>query len=153
MLPFYFQLYKKKNGTVREDTHKKGVFLVVGPLRSYHPYPKGLVVNTTFFMCVLPNLYHFAQRLFHTIPPLPMNFYFWVFYFRIWDFWIFPSQLCNWRCVYKVCFSALQLTVCIQGLLLSFATDGVFTRPGHSWPEIFPCGRRDHQPTSHRQSI
>jgi len=26
------------------------------------------------------------------------------------------SQLCNWRCVYKVCFSALQLTVCLQGL-------------------------------------
>ena len=34
---------------VREDTHKKGVFLVVGPLRFYPPYTNGLVVHATFF--------------------------------------------------------------------------------------------------------
>ena len=34
---------------VREDTHKKSVFLVVGPLRFYPPYTNGLVVHATFF--------------------------------------------------------------------------------------------------------
>ena len=33
---------------VREDTHKKSVFLVVGPIRFYPPYPIGLVVHATF---------------------------------------------------------------------------------------------------------
>ena len=30
---------------LREDTHKKSVFLVVGPLRFYPPYTNGLVVH------------------------------------------------------------------------------------------------------------
>ena len=34
---------------VREDTHKKSVFLVVGPLRFYPPYTNGLVVHANFF--------------------------------------------------------------------------------------------------------
>ena len=32
-----------------KDTHKKMVFLVVGPLRFYPPYTNGLVVHTLFF--------------------------------------------------------------------------------------------------------
>ena len=36
-------------GAVREDTHKKSVFLVVGPIRFYPPYTNGLVVHATFF--------------------------------------------------------------------------------------------------------
>ena len=39
---------------LREDTHKKSVFLVVAPLRVYPPYTNGLVVHATFFMCVFP---------------------------------------------------------------------------------------------------
>ena len=34
---------------LREDTHKKSVFLVVGPLRFYPPYTNGLVVHAIFF--------------------------------------------------------------------------------------------------------
>ena len=34
--------------SLREDTHKKGFFLVVGPLRVYPPYTNGLVVHVTF---------------------------------------------------------------------------------------------------------
>ena len=34
--------------TLREDTHKKRVFLVVGPLRFYPPYTNGLVVHAIF---------------------------------------------------------------------------------------------------------
>ena len=34
---------------LREDTHKKVFFLVVGPLRFYPPYTNGLVVHATFF--------------------------------------------------------------------------------------------------------
>ena len=34
---------------IREDTHKKGVFLVVGPLRFYLPYTNGLMVLPPFF--------------------------------------------------------------------------------------------------------
>ena len=38
-------------GYVREDTHTKSVFLVVGPLRFYPPYAytHGLVVHAIFF--------------------------------------------------------------------------------------------------------
>ena len=35
---------------LREDTHKKVVFLVVRPLRFYPPYTNGLVVHATFFL-------------------------------------------------------------------------------------------------------
>ena len=34
---------------LREDTHKKVFFLVVGPLWFYPPYTNGLVVHATFF--------------------------------------------------------------------------------------------------------
>ena len=34
---------------VMEDTHKKSIFLVFGPLRFYPPYTKGLVVHVNFF--------------------------------------------------------------------------------------------------------
>ena len=34
---------------LREDTHKKSVFLVVEPLRVYPPYTNVLVVHATFF--------------------------------------------------------------------------------------------------------
>ena len=34
---------------LKEDTHKKSVILVVGPLRFYPPYTNGLVVHATFF--------------------------------------------------------------------------------------------------------
>ena len=34
---------------LREDTHKKSVILVVGPLGFYPPYSNGLVVHATFF--------------------------------------------------------------------------------------------------------
>ena len=39
----------KKIHPIREDTHKKKVFLVVGPLRFYPPYTNGLVVHATIF--------------------------------------------------------------------------------------------------------
>ena len=47
MLFFYFEI----SGPLREDTHKKSVFLLVlvGPLRFYTPYTNGLVVHATFF--------------------------------------------------------------------------------------------------------
>ena len=35
--------------SLREDTHKKSFFLVVGPLRFYPPYTSGLVVHATFY--------------------------------------------------------------------------------------------------------
>ena len=38
---------------IREDTHKKNVFLVVGPLKFYPPYTNGLVVHATFFLFFL----------------------------------------------------------------------------------------------------
>ena len=41
---------------IREDTHKKVIFLVVGPLRFYPPYMNGLVVHATCFMCVFPKI-------------------------------------------------------------------------------------------------
>ena len=34
---------------LREDTHKKVFFLVVGPIRFYPPYTNGLVVHATYF--------------------------------------------------------------------------------------------------------
>ena len=36
LLPRY--KYKRAKAKLREDTHKKGFFLVVGPLRVYPPY-------------------------------------------------------------------------------------------------------------------
>ena len=38
---------------LREDTHKKKCFLVVGPLEFYPPNTNGLVVHATFFFLVL----------------------------------------------------------------------------------------------------
>ena len=35
---------------LREDTHKKVFFLVVGPPRFYPPYTNGLVVHAPFFI-------------------------------------------------------------------------------------------------------
>ena len=43
------QKIQEMEDMLREDTHKKSVFLVVGPLRFYPPYTNGLVVNATFF--------------------------------------------------------------------------------------------------------
>ena len=45
---FFFKS-KKKSFLLREDTHKKSVSLVVGPLRFYPPYANGLVVHAPFF--------------------------------------------------------------------------------------------------------
>ena len=41
--------YGWKNSSAREDTHKKSIFLVVGPPRFHPPYTNCLVVHATFF--------------------------------------------------------------------------------------------------------
>ena len=41
---------QKYPSRIREDTHKKSFFLMVGPLRLYPPYTNGLVVHATFFL-------------------------------------------------------------------------------------------------------
>ena len=43
-------LFRALYNWLREDTHKKVAFLVVGPLRVYPLYTNGLVVNATFFL-------------------------------------------------------------------------------------------------------
>ena len=40
----------KKQKCLREDTHKKVVFLVVGPRRFYPPNTNGLVVHATYLI-------------------------------------------------------------------------------------------------------
>ena len=44
--------------SIREDTHKKVSFLVVGPIRFYPPYTNGLVVHATitssYSLCKFP---------------------------------------------------------------------------------------------------
>ena len=50
----YLILFKsdphKKIKSIREDTNKKNVFLVVGTLRFYPPYTNSLVVHAIFFL-------------------------------------------------------------------------------------------------------
>ena len=48
-----FIIHNMHDETVREDTHKKVFFLVVGPLRFYPPYTNGLLVYATFFLLFL----------------------------------------------------------------------------------------------------
>ena len=49
-------VYPKQTRYEIGKTHKKNVFLVVGPLRFHPPYTNGLVVHATFFLSFLFSL-------------------------------------------------------------------------------------------------
>ena len=63
---------------IREDTHKKVFFLVVGPLRFYLPYTNGLMVLPPFFL------------FFSLI--IAWNG-FWQFFLFLPNFWAKPAEL------------------------------------------------------------
>ena len=65
---------------IREETHKKCFFLVVGQLRFYSPHPNGLVVHFFVFFCLFSLIIAwngFWQFFFSPIFGLKVPDYFW----------------------------------------------------------------------------
>ena len=68
----------KFHSMLREDRHKKSVFLVVGPLRLYPPYTIGLVVHATFFfspIIVKKMLWKMSKVLMDTLAKISQNIF------------------------------------------------------------------------------